>query len=95
MLLDKPITAGSTITIKLISGEELLARYESQNAEELIVSKPAVLAANNNGMGMVPWVISAQSRQVKLLKSTVVAWMATDDEIARSFVEATSGIKLA
>lgn len=95
MLLDKPITAGTVITVKLVSGEELLARYESDTAENLIVSKPAVLTASNTGMGMVPWVISAQGRQVKLSKSAVVAWMATDDEIARSFVQATSGITLA
>jgi hypothetical protein len=95
MLLNKPITAGTTITIKLISGEELLARYESENETTLNVSKPAVLTANANGMGMMPWVISAQNTQVKLNKHTVVAWVATDDEIARSFVQATSSIKLA
>jgi len=94
MLLDKPIQTGTVITVKLTSGEEMLARFESETDEQIVVTKPSVLTAGPNGVGMVPWIMSAQSRNVKLNRAAIVTYVASDDEIAKSFVEATSSIKL-
>jgi succinyl-CoA synthetase beta subunit len=94
MLLDKPIQSGSVITIKLNSGEELLARYESETDQQIVVSSPSVLTANATGVGMIPWIISAQSRVVKLNKTAVVTFVSTDSEISKTFIQATSSIKM-
>lgn len=94
MILEKPIQQGSVITVKLISSEELLARYESETDQYITVSKPAVLTVQGQSMGMVPWMVSAPNRNVKINKAAVVTFVAADEDIAKSFTEATSSIKM-
>lgn len=94
MLLEKPLQSNDVITVKLLTGEELLARFHSENENELVVTKASVIAANPNGMGMIPWMISARPREIKLNKQTVVAFAKTEKEIADKFTEMTSEIKM-
>jgi hypothetical protein len=47
------------------------------------------------GMGIVPWMMTTQPEITKLNKATVIAYAPTDKEIARAYTEATSSIKLA
>jgi hypothetical protein len=95
MLLRKPLEKGSIVTIKLNSGEEIIARFESENDTDLVVSKPSVLTSNGTGLGIMPWMISASLGDIALNKSTIVTFTQTDEQIAKSYIEATSSIKLA
>lgn len=94
MLLKKPIAKGAVITIKLTSGEEVLARYDEETDAELCVDKPATIAQGPKGMGIIPWMMTSQTASVKLNKSTVVAFTSTDDEIAKAYTENTTDLKL-
>jgi hypothetical protein len=94
MLLSKPITPGTVITVKLTSGEELLARYDSHTDTELVVTKPSSLSVSANGLGTMPWMISSPGSKVCLNRQCVIAYAAADDEIGKSYQEATSEIKL-
>ena len=95
MLLEKPIVKGSVITIKLTSGEELLARFESESETQLIVEKAATIAQGQQGMGIVPWMMTSQAATVKLNKTAVVAYTQTEEEIAKAYTETTTSLKLA
>lgn len=94
MLVEKPIKEGSIISLKLTSGEELIARFESGDETHIVVSKPSVLAQGPQGLGMVPWIVSAQSEKITLNKSSIIAQTSTDEEIAKSYIQATSSIQL-
>lgn len=95
MLLKKPIDKGSIITIKMIGGEEIIARFESISDSELVVSKPSVLASSGTGLGIMPWIMSAMTGDISLNKNTIITFTQTDEQIAKSYMEATSSIKLA
>jgi hypothetical protein len=95
MILKKPLERGSIVTLKLISGEEVIARYESESESALAVSKPSVLTSNGTGLGIMPWMISSSTGEVSLNKSTIITFTQTDEQIAKSYMEATSSIKLA
>lgn len=95
MLLEKPIVKGSIITIKLTSGEEVLARYDDDNDAYLTVDKPATIAQGQQGMGIIPWMMTATAASVKLNKATVVAFTQTEEEIAKAYTETTTSLKLA
>jgi hypothetical protein len=95
MILKKPLERGSIVTLKLISGEEVIARYESESDSALVVSKPSVLTSNGTGLGIMPWMISSSTGEVSLNKSTIITFTQTDEQIAKSYMEATSSIKLA
>lgn len=94
MILKKPLERGSIVTLKIISGEEVIARYESETDSALVVSKPSVLTSNGTGLGIMPWMISSSTGDVSLNKSTIVTFTPTDEQIAKSYVEATSSIKI-
>jgi len=94
MLINKPMQQNDIITIKLTSGEEIIATLESDQ-NDLIVSKPMTIAHNQQGMGLIPWVMTApSSEKVNMNKSTVVAYMLTDKEIAQAYIKSTTNIHL-
>ena len=95
MLIQKPLAAGDIVSIKLLTGEEVLGRYVNETDSEIHIKKPSTLAMGQQGMGIVPWMMTAQPETTKLNKHTVIAHAPTDAEIAKAYIEATSSIKLA
>lgn len=96
MLIDKPIKKNDIVTIKLTTGEELIACYFSDSDKDLVVEKPGSLARTPQGeMGIVPWMMSANTAKVSLNRNTVIAMARTDDDLSRAYTEATSSIQLA
>lgn len=96
MLVQKPIAKNDIITIKLTTGEELIAKFIDDSETELVVERATTMAANpQGGLGLVPWMMSAMPDKISLNKSTVLAYTQTVKEIADKFVEATTNIQLA
>lgn len=95
MLLDKPITKHTVITIKTTAGEEVIATFLEETPDALVVSKPTSIAQGPQGMGMIPWMITTKAEKVSLNKTAVVAYTSTDEEIAKGYTEATTGIQIA
>jgi len=96
MLLQKPIAKNDIITIKLTTGEELIAKFLEESDTQLVVERATSMAANpQGGLGLVPWMMSAMPEKISLNKSTILAYTQTVKEIADKFVEATTNIKLA
>jgi hypothetical protein len=94
MLIQKPLDQGDIVSIKLLTGEEVLGRYVSETDTEIHVKKPCTLGMAKQGMGIVPWMMTSQPETTKLNKNTVIAYAPTDSEIAKAYTEATSSIKL-
>lgn len=94
MLFDKPLKSGEVVTVKLTTGEELIARFEESTDSGLTVSKAVVLAPGAQGIGMVPWIMSAEPSQITLNKDTILTYATTQKEIADKYIEMTSSIKL-
>jgi len=96
MLIDKGITAGEVITIKLTSGEELIAKLDEETATHYKLSRPLVLSMGPQGIGMVPYLFTAsQDKVIPLNKSTVTVCVPTMKEAADQYIQSTTGIKLA
>jgi hypothetical protein len=95
MLIDKGVTAGEVITLKLTSGEEIVAKLVEDGAAYYKLSRPMVIGMGPNGPGLMPYLFTVHpEKEVKLLKTTVTLAEATDTNFAKQFIESTSGIKL-
>ena len=94
MLLERPIKKGSIITVRSNSGEELVARFEIEDDDSLNISKVRTVAHGQQGLGIIPWMMTSQTATISINKSTVVAYTPTDEEIAKSYQENTTDIKL-
>jgi hypothetical protein len=94
MLINKPIKDGTIITVKLNSGEELVARFESDDGDTLDITKVRTVAHGQEGLGIIPWMMTTQRNRISINKSTVVAYTTTDDEVAKSYQQNTTDIRL-
>ena len=95
MLIEKSIKLNDVITIKLTTGEELIARYQGEESSSLNITKPIVLAAGAQGIGMVPWLMSGLPDTISINKDIVITHCSTQKEIADQYIQATTDIKLA
>jgi hypothetical protein len=96
MLIDKGVTEGEVITLKLTSGEELVAKLVEDGASYYKLSKPMVIGMGQKGPGLMPYLFTVHpDKAVRLAKSTVTVAEATDETFAKQFVESTTGIALA
>ncbi len=95
MLIDKGVTVGEVITLKLTSGEELVAKLVEETDAYYKLSHPQVIGMGPQGPGLMPYLFTVSpDKEVKLLKKTVTVAEATDKQFADQFIQQTTGIKL-
>lgn len=95
MLIDKGLSPLDIITLKLSSGEELIARLADENPTHYKVTTPLVLGDTGKGIGMYPYLITAGTdRQVPINKSLVAVAILTDDAYADAYQKNTSSIQV-
>ena len=95
MLIDKGVTVGEVITLKLTSGEEIVAKLSEETDSYYKLSRPMVIGMGQQGPGLMPYLFTVSpEKEVKLLKNTVTVAEATDKSFADQFIQSTTGIKL-
>lgn len=95
MLIDKGVSEGEVITIKLTSGEEIVAKLVQDGAAYYKLSRPMVIGMGAQGPGLMPYLFTVHpDKEVKLNKNVVAMAEATDKSFADQFVQSTTGIKL-
>jgi len=95
MLIDIPYKVGDTVSLKLISGEEIVARLENEQSANYTLKKPMVLIAQEKGLGLAPFMFSVSPDGKFVMQSNAVSCIAkTESAIADQYIESTTGIKL-
>jgi hypothetical protein len=95
MLINKGVSAGEVITLKLTSGEELVAKLVEETDSYYKLSRIQVIGMGPKGPGLMPYLFTVSpDRDVKLLKTTVTVAEASDEQFAKQFLETTTGIAL-
>ena len=95
MLITKGVAVGEVITLKLTSGEELVAKLAEETDAYYKLSRPMVIGMGQQGPGLMPYLFTVSpDKEVKLQKSTVTVAEATDKLFADQFIQSTTGIKL-
>jgi hypothetical protein len=96
MLISKGVSEGEVITLKLTSGEELVAKLVEETSTHYKLSRPMVIGMGEKGPGLMPYLFTVSpDAEVKLLKTTVTVAEATDTVFAKQFIQSTTGIALA
>jgi len=95
MLLETPYKIGDTVSFKLTSGEELVARLEEENDKTFKLHKPMVLIAQQQGLGLAPFMFGVSPDAKFVLQAHAVSCVAkTEEEIAKQYTSTTTGIAL-
>jgi|TARA_R110000851_G_scaffold283342_2_gene436905 hypothetical protein len=96
MLIEVPYKDGDVVSIKLASGEEMVARLDKETADTLILSKPSMLIATEGGMGMAPFMFTTSMESKYTMRlSGVICIVKTEAETAKMYSEKTSSIVMA
>jgi hypothetical protein len=96
MLIDKGVSEGEVITLKLTSGEEIVAKLVEDGAAYYKLKNPQVIGMGPKGPGLMPYLFTVNpDKEIKLLKTTVTVAEATDKAFADQFIQSTTGIALA
>jgi hypothetical protein len=88
-----------TIGLKLVSGEEIIARLISTDSHKYVVERPRSLVPRQIGnqftIGLIPWIISAEeTASFEIDKDKVVATFVPMGDVEKEFLQQTSGIQL-
>jgi hypothetical protein len=95
MLIDKGASTGDVVTLKLTSGEEIVARLDDETATHYKLSKPMVIGMGQQGPGLMPYLFTVSpDRVIPLSKTTVTVVIASDKQFADQYLQSTTGIKL-
>jgi hypothetical protein len=91
MLLENNI--GKIVSFKTTSGDEVVGKVAGQTAEDLTITYPVILAASREGLGMVPFLMTANPTQDVTFKNTHIVCVAqTTDQVADAYIQNTTGI---
>lgn len=94
MIIETPITENTPVTIKTTSGDEVVARYISEDKETITITKPLALVAAQNGMGLAPYAFTVSlETKIKLYKNAVVFMAKTEEQMAQTYIANTSSIQ--
>ena len=95
MLVDPPMKNGDTVTVKLSSSEEIIGRLVNDDDKQLHLSKPMTAIVHENGMGLMPYIMTvSQDTTIKLNKQLVLAVEKTAKPIAEEYQRNTSSLAI-
>jgi hypothetical protein len=95
MLIETPHKIGDTVSFKLSSGEEIVARLDAQDDTSYTLSKPMVLIMQQQGMGLAPFMFSVSpNAKFKLQTQSISCVAKTEAEIAKQYTATTSNIQM-
>ena len=93
MIIDVPYKATDTITVRTTAGEELLARFVEETDKTITIEKPMAVMVTQQGLGLGPFTFTvAPDAKLKLNKSAIVFVHKTDSEMAKQYIQNTTGI---
>lgn len=94
MLLSKPISLGSVVSLKLVNGDEIIARFEGEDENTIKINRPLALTMGPQGLGMIPWMFLGDGETYTLKREHVFVMVSSKKDAATQYMEGTTGIAL-
>jgi hypothetical protein len=96
MIIDKGVASGEVITLKLTSGEEIIAKLVEETPKGYKISKPLVLSMSQQGIGMMPYIFTANvDKDILINHGAVAVVTTTEQQFANQYTQGTTGIAMA
>jgi len=94
MIIETQYESGDTVSIKLSSGEEMVARFDKQEETVTVVKKPLMLIPTPDGkMGLAPFMFTVdQNSKFTIQNANIICIVKTEKNAADLYVANTSQI---
>ena len=95
MLLEKlSYSENDIVTIKLVSGEEVIGKFLKEDEKTITLDKPLMLAMSQKGVGMAPVLMTVNpDSKLNFSKLAIVIMTHSDEEIGKQYTYQTTGIQ--
>lgn len=82
------------VTMKLVTGEEIISKLVSLDDSSYRLSKPLVLSISQQGPAMTPFLFTAEIEgEISFPKNVVIAIAKTEKVTANHYIKGTTGIQ--
>ena len=82
------------VTMKLVTGEEIITKFISSDDSGYKVSKPLVLSITAQGPAMTPFLFTAELEgEINIPKNVTIAIAKTEKTTANQYIKGTTGIQ--
>jgi len=82
-------------TFKLVTTEEITARFIKMDGSAYMIKMPVILAPSEQGMQMYPFIVTGKSeKSIPIFPAGIVMIAECKDEIAEKYIEATTNINV-
>ena len=88
------MTTGDVVSLKLINGDELIARLESETIDTIKISRPLSITYSAQGLGMIPWMFLGSRDTVSLKRDHVFDMMPSKKDAADQYIQGTTTIAM-
>lgn len=96
MLINKGVSVGEVVTLKLVTSEELVGKLVEEASDSYVIERPLTLVMSAKGLGLQPWLFTVDSdKPVRIPKDKVLVIGATLKEMSDNYLAGTTGIALA
>jgi len=93
MIIQTPYKVGDVVSIKLSSGEEMVATLESETKEHVILRKPLMLVAGQNGAGLAPFMFTVdQDARYTVKLNSIICIVKTAKDATSTYTQSTTGL---
>jgi len=93
MLIKTPLKSGDVISIKIVTGEEVVTKLVSEANGNLTVSKPFVLGLTQEGVGFMPFMLGVDDiSEITLPSTAILAHAIARKELKDAYIQNTTGI---
>lgn len=100
-MLTSKFQTNDVITLKLVSGEEIIGYYQEESSVNIILRKPVVPVPTANGtMALAPFIMSSDYLQtggageISFNKQTVITKIKTSPAFSDAYIKQVSGLDL-
>lgn len=96
MLMQKPISPGEVVTLKLVTGEEIFGRLDSEDEQYVKLDKACTLGRNpsTGAVGLMDWMMTSAPGVVPVSRASIIAMVLTEEKLAKKYTEDTTSIQL-
>ena len=87
------IDVGDVATFKLVNGDEIVAKVAEKGDDKFKLEAPYVVIPNQNGIGIMPAMFSAdRSKAVEVLRQHIMMMAVAEENMKTHYIKTTTGI---
>lgn len=93
MLIETKFKEGDVVTLKLLGGDEVVAKLVKVEDLVYTIKYPLIVMMAQNGFGMIPFMVTVEhSATHEIEMRNVVSIQKTHTEVSKQYIKQTTGL---